>query len=223
MFDTSSAATAGTRTEWHSVIKACVCIQKGSGRGGSACGWGGGWALCYSIYILIHLIIDYLYSFSQKTPVSVLWSSTETLHRGTIYIHVHFQPRAHTLKSRHLKEVYTRERSIKGTFEAQSKATSVCCSATDCSKLSLSSGISIQKRAPCACLCFPNHSRTGNQTPAFRGKQTLLFHFPQLGADEKFVLPHLVLTDPALNYVSLGAVTHWWVMHLIKSELAVQK
>lgn len=82
----------------------------------------------------------------------------------------------------------------------------MCCSATDCSKLSVSSGISIQKRAPCACLCFPNHSRTGNQTPAFRGKQTLLFHFPQLGADEKFVLPHLVLTDPALNYVSLGAV-----------------
>lgn len=68
-------------------------------------------------------------------------------------------------------QFYTRGCSIKGTFDAQSKATSVCCSATVCSKWSLSSGISIQKQAPCACLCFANHSRTGNQTPAFRGKQ----------------------------------------------------
>lgn len=74
---------------------------------------------------------------------------------------------------------------------------------------SLSSGISIQKQAPCACLCFPNHSRTGNQTPAFRGKQPTpatqlspLFHFPQLGAVEKFALPFLVLANNALKNVS---------------------
>lgn len=122
--------------------------------------------LCYSIYILIHLI----------TLLLFLWpadSSIEAQHQDTLNIYVLFQPHAHThtLKSHHLKQVYTIDCSIKGTFDAQSKATSVCCSATVCSKRSLSSGISIQKRAPCACLCFPNHSHTGNQTPAFRGKQ----------------------------------------------------
>lgn len=85
----------------------------------------------------------------------------------------------HSIKPRHTitpsltiyTQFYTRGCSIKGTFDAQSKATSMCCSATVCSEWSLSSGISIQKQAPCACLCFPNHSCTGNQTPGFRGKQ----------------------------------------------------
>lgn len=60
---------------------------------------------------------------------------------------------------------------MKGMSDDQSKATSMRCSPTVCSEWSLSSGISIQKQAPCACLCFPNQSRTGNRTPAFRGKQ----------------------------------------------------
>lgn len=123
------------------------------------------------------LLLQYLYFDSLDNRLLLfLWpadSSIETQHQDTLNIYVLFQPHAHThtLKSHLLKQVYTRDCSIKGTFDAQSKATSVCCSATVCSKQSLSSGISIQKRAPCACLCFPNHSRTGNQTPAFRGKQ----------------------------------------------------
>lgn len=84
----------------------------------------------------------------------------------------------HTLESHHLKEVYTRDRSIKGTFEAQSKATSQR-AVRQRSVRSRACHLASQYRGgvPRACLCFPNHSRTGNQTPAFRGKQTLSLSF----------------------------------------------
>lgn len=73
---------------------------------------------------------------------------------------------------------------------------------------SLSSGISIQKQAPCACLCFPNHSRTGNQTPAFRGKQptpapnfppSFIFHNLELFKSLRFLFLFLPITPSKMS------------------------
>lgn len=121
--------------------------------------------------------------------------------------------RTHTLKSRHLKEVYTRDCSIKGTFEAQSKATSQR-AVRQRSVRSRACHLASPYRsgAPRACLCFPNHSRTGNQTPAFRGKQTpslfgVFFCFVLFFSTTKSLRFHIVFPSAAaLSEVSQGAV-----------------
>lgn len=136
--------------------------------------WGAFDGLCATVSMfLIQPTIDHL--LFPSMPEHSIFSAG-----GDIYTYAHFQQhththtRAHALKSHHLKEVYTRDRSIKGPFEAQSKATSQR-AVRQRSVRSQACHLASPYRsgAPHACFCFPNHSHTGNQAPAFRGKHTL--------------------------------------------------
>lgn len=71
---------------------------------------------------------------------------------------------------------------------------------------SLSSGISIQKQAPCACLCFPNHSRTGNQPsegnnqpPAPNSPPSFIFHNLELFKSLRFLFLFLPITPSKMS------------------------
>lgn len=122
---------------------------------------------------------------SPLTPVgTALYPVKKHSMKNTVYIIFSFKHMLtlKTPKSRHLKQVYTRDCFIKGMFDDQSKATSVCCFSNSLFVVKPVIWHLHTEVAPCACLCFPNQSRTGNQTPAFRGKQPPFFHFPQLGA-----------------------------------------
>ncbi len=97
--------------------------------------------MCYSIHVLIH------FCSSTASWLLLAPSSTETPHeRHCLHLCSLSTTCSRTLKSHQLKQVYTRDCTIKGVFDDRSKATSVCCS-TVCSEWSPSSGISIQQQA----------------------------------------------------------------------------
>lgn len=78
----------------------------------------------------------------------------------------------HTLKSNHLKQVCTRDGFTKATSDDRSKATSARHPATVCfvsEACHLASPY--RSRLPVRASAFPIRARTGNRTPAFRGKQ----------------------------------------------------
>lgn len=87
------------------------------------------------------------------------------------FIHGHFSKKL-KLAPPHWKPVYTDVCLVQMLFDDPSAASLVCISATVSSQLrACHLAFPYRSGLPCACLCFPNHSCTGNQTPAFRGKQ----------------------------------------------------
>lgn len=119
MFDTSSADTAGIQVEWLSVVKhddqSTFFIKEEFISV----------LMCYSIYILI---TNY-----NALPL-FWWPDSDGLLCPPMIVFTFmfsFSPTL-TLKSHHLKQVYTSDCFIKGMFDDQSKATSACRSATVC-------------------------------------------------------------------------------------------
>lgn len=165
-------------------------------------------------------VLQYLYFDSlDNRSLSFLWPadsrsapfSTDTQRQHTISISLLFQPHAHTQKPapHHLKQVYTRDCSMKGTFDAQSKPLQCAVQQQPVRSAARHLASPYRSRLPVRASAFPIiAAQEIRLQPSEGNKNPPLSFFHNLEPSKSFALPLLVLASHALrNNVSLCVAT----------------